>query len=152
MAEAIPCLQSFLQLLIAWWQFSDGRCSPLLSSSFRHIGILMVKARAHSTQCTAVQREAALRTTVGMSEAGRQGPGGGRTPHQILSHQYTLFQPGRRLCPPHYYLSPQIFRPSDSPGLKYIEAPTIYQNQRNYILLQSSKKIYKWHVHVTCSS
>ena len=37
-------------------------------------------------------------------------------PPQILTGQLSLFQPGGRLCPPHYYLPTRIFRPSVGSG------------------------------------
>ena len=52
---------------------------------------------------------------LGLSEPGV--PGGFMTPH-ILSDQLTLSPPGGgRLCPPHYYWSPRILRPSHGPAL-----------------------------------
>ena len=52
---------------------------------------------------------------------GQQGcrkQGGGAQAPQILADQLTLSEPGGRLCPAHYYVSPpQIFRTSDSPAI-----------------------------------
>ena len=54
-----------------------------------------------------MQQEAALRTTVGMSEALK---GGARRPRQILSDQYTLSQPEGRMCLPITTQQPPDFK------------------------------------------
>ena len=38
-------------------------------------------------------------------------------PPRILTNRLILSKPGSRLCPPHYYLLPRIFRPSYGPAL-----------------------------------
>ena len=51
------------------------------------------------------------------------GKGDSYPPPQFLAGQLTLFQPGRRLCPPNYYCPPplQIFRSFYGPELREMQ-------------------------------
>ena len=108
----------------------DGSVRQVFLLSFRGCSVEAAGTRTEKRDVSMVARRGAAlhrrRMVVKARNASNNGivlqgcrkrRAGGQWPCQILTYHLNLSQSGGRLCPPHYYSSPRIVRPSYGPLL-----------------------------------